>query len=259
MHDSDRIIESIVRSCRIPSAARRREIERELRAHFEDASIAGREQGRGDEEIQTRVAASFGDPAVIARHFAWVYRRERAALRIAVFLLSTITVAVIIAAVVLAAQAGIAFGLDFPLIRMFNREHALAEILDIISTVTAYVGLISLEKLFETRRFGKSAVIVASVFIFLIAASSIAGLRPQFLIFGFGSGVFLRAIQIHLKNSTVQMGLALACFGMFGILAYGWKVAKMHSLASWMATGAAYHLMTRLATRIHHVLFARWE
>jgi len=247
----DELIEGVIRASHVPSATRRAEIERELRAHFEDFLIAARNAGRSDEEIQTLLAAHFGDPSEVARQFAWVYRRERAARRLSAFVLSTIAVAAIVGTVLMAAQAGLAVGLRVPLARMFNRWHTIGEGLDIAGTVTTYVGLNCLEKLFETRRRLKSTALVGAVFAVLIAIFVIAGLRSQFFIFGFVSGVFLRSIQLHLKRSTTQFGVVLICFGIAGLLS---RSASVLSAASWTMSGAAYYLMTRLATRVHRVL-----
>src|ERR1700730_6333587 len=164
MQTADRFIQEIVSSSQIPSERRRKEVLRELKAHVEDFVAVSRDAGHTDEETQRLVFANFGDPQEIAKQFAWVYRRERAILHIAVFVMSTIVVASSIAVVVMTMRAGIALGLGVPLLRMFSPRHTIIEAMNMLSTAAAYVGLISLEKLFESRAFQKAAASLALVF-----------------------------------------------------------------------------------------------
>src|SRR5207244_1265227 len=95
--------------------------------------------GCGDDEIQRLVVANFGDPRQIAQQFAWVYRRERAMLHFSVFLISTLVVAILISAAVIATQAGMAIGFGVPVLIVFGSRHTMIEALDILATVAAYV------------------------------------------------------------------------------------------------------------------------
>jgi hypothetical protein len=110
-------IARIARDARIPSA-KRREVERELRAHFEDSD------------------GEFGDPDEIAREFSRVYRFEWMRARVAVWLLSMVIVASVVTATVLAAQTGLGV--------MHSGRHAMFEVRDIVAAVAVYQGLISL-------------------------------------------------------------------------------------------------------------------
>src|SRR5579872_3644637 len=101
MRAVDELIEQIANSSQTPGK-RRQEIQRELRTHMEDFITAAREAGRDDDEIEKLVVGSFGDPAEIARGFAWVYRRERAMVRVGVFLLSSLTVTSLMLSAILA-------------------------------------------------------------------------------------------------------------------------------------------------------------
>src|ERR1051326_4032643 len=107
----DELIEKIVNSSQVPSGRRRSEIARELRTHIEGFVLIAQEAGHTGAEIERLVLANFGDPREIAREFAWVYRRERAILRISVFLLSTVVATSAISAAVLILQASMAIGL----------------------------------------------------------------------------------------------------------------------------------------------------
>ena len=98
---TDHLIDEIVSSAQIPSESRRREVLRELQAHVEDFVFCARSAGHTEEEAERLAFASFGDPRQIAMQFGWVYRKQRAFLRVAVFVLSTIAVAVAIAGTVM--------------------------------------------------------------------------------------------------------------------------------------------------------------
>src|SRR2546423_482304 len=96
MRTSDHVIEKIAKSSLLPAGKRGREILRELRSHVEDFELEAREAGQQDDEVAALIAARFGDPEQIAHQFSWVYRRERAFTRLAVFVLSTLIVALVI-------------------------------------------------------------------------------------------------------------------------------------------------------------------
>src|SRR5215471_8441337 len=110
MQALDRLVEQVVNSSQVPRGQRLREIQREVRSHIEDFVEAARERGHGDDEIEQMVMASFGDPAQIAEAFAWVYRWERAAARVSLFLICSVAVTSLMLGAVLALQAGMAIG-----------------------------------------------------------------------------------------------------------------------------------------------------
>src|ERR1700722_6601930 len=135
MQITDELIRDIVNGSQIPSEKKRQAVMRELRSHLEESVLAAREAGRSDDEIRRLVLAGFGDPDQIAQGFAWVYRHERAMLRIAAFLLSTLAVAGVVAAAILAMQAGVAGGFGSSVLRVIASRHTVIEALDILSTV----------------------------------------------------------------------------------------------------------------------------
>jgi hypothetical protein len=87
---------------------------RELRAHVEDFVSAGRQSGSSEEEIERLLLERFGDPRQIAQQFAWVYRRERAALHLGGFLISTVVVSLVILAGTISMQTWIMIGFGAP-------------------------------------------------------------------------------------------------------------------------------------------------
>src|SRR5260370_30307685 len=126
----DRLIDEIMAASRIPSEKRRREVLRELRVNVEDFVGAGRESGRGEEEIERLLLERFGDPRQIAQQFAWVYRRERAALYLGGFLIFTVVVSLVILAGTTSMQTWIMIGFGGPVV--FGSRRTVVIWLDIL-------------------------------------------------------------------------------------------------------------------------------
>jgi hypothetical protein len=260
MHSANELIERIVSSAQIPSGRRRHDIAHELRAHIEDFVLIAREGGHTDEEIERLALANFGDPREIAREFAWVYRRERAIFRISVFLLSTLAAASAISAVVLALQASMAIGLGIPILRVFRGRHLMLEAIYILCTVSAYVGFIFLERLFDRDRFGKAMASLALMFALVGAGFAAVNAQVEVPLFAFVSGVLLRAIQVFLKSRGARIGAVIACFGLFGVASAFWQTPNLGNeaalkLAVWISIGVCCHLLTDVATRLDRALF----
>ncbi|HLY15681.1 MAG TPA: permease prefix domain 1-containing protein [Bryobacteraceae bacterium] len=251
---TDRLIDEIVSAAQIPSASRRREVWRELRAHVEDFVICARNAGHTEEEAERLAVANFGDPRQIAMQLGWVYRQQRAVLRVSVFVLSAIAVAVAIAAMVMSLQAGLAIGRGVPLQRAFSARHTMIEAADILASATAWLGLISLEKLFEGRRFTRAAAALTAIFAILIVLFRIAGAPWRFLLFGLLVALFLRAAQTLLKSLAARTAAVLACFGLYGMISFG-----RISMASWLVMGAGYLAMTHVAVRVDRALFRKLQ
>lgn len=250
MEAVDRLIEAIVTASQIPSLRRRREVSRELKAHIEDFVRAARDAGHSEEETERLVFANFGDPREIAGQFGWVYRKERAALRIRVFILSTFAVAVSIAAIIMAMQAGIAIGFGLPLSRTFSTRHITIQAADILSVAAAYLGLISLEKIFRDWRFPKVAAALAAIFAIAIVLFRVYGAYWRFLLFGLVIGLFLRTTHVMLKSLPLRAAVVLAGFGMLGLVSFG-----PAALPNWLVAGAGYLAMAHLAIRVDGALY----
>ncbi len=255
MRATDCLIDQIVASSQIPFAHRRREVVRELRAHIDDFALAARDTGLDDAQIERMILANFGDPAQMGRNFAWVYRRERALLRLTVFAISTVAIASLAIAGTLAAQAGVAAGFGVPMQQTLASRHTVIEAADILSTVAFYTGFLAIEHLFVRRRFLNSIVVLSVTTVALVAVCSPLGVRAPYLIFGFVNGTFLRMVQVALKRPPLRYGAVVLSFVAFGLLLWH---ATPASLASWMIMGGAYQSMTALAgqvdTRLRHAL-----
>jgi hypothetical protein len=256
MRTADSLIAEIAAASRIPSARRRREVVRELRSHVADFVLHARDAGHTEEEIHGMILDRFGDPRQFSRNFAWVYRRERALLHASAFLLSSAVVAPLIATAVLAVQAGVAVGFGVPVLQTIAGHHAAIEALDIAASVTLYLGALSFEKLFRVNRSSKAAALLAAIVLALLAASSAAGLRAPYLVFGLVNALFLRAVQNLLKQPAARFGLVAAAFATFGALMRRWCPS---GCTSWLIVGAGYQFMTYVAERLDRTLTHRLQ
>jgi hypothetical protein len=258
---AEELIDRIVNSSQVPPGKRRREIQRELRAHIEDFVLAAREAGRGQDEIEQLVLANFGDPGQIARGFAWVYRHERRRLRVFAYTLSTVLLASSLLAAILATQAGLAFGFGTPIMKALVSRHTVIEAFDILASVAVYLGLTSLESLFERRRFQKAAVLLAAIIIILIVSCAAAGLHTTFLMFGLVNGLFFRAVQLLAAPKVARVGIVVVCFPLAGLVLALLRspvsqVALGTTCISWLVMGVGYRLMTDLAARVDAALLS---
>lgn len=258
MRASDELIECIVNSSQIPGA-RRRDVERELRSHIEDFVLASREAGLAPDEIEQRVLANFGDPAQIAQGFAWVYRHERRMLRVIAYTLATVLLASSLLAAILALQSGLALGFGTPVMRVLASRHTVIEALDILASVAVYLGLATLENLFDRRRFQKAASVVTVILAVLIVPCAAAHLPAAFLFFGLVNGLFFRAIQLFVTPQLARVGIVAICFPLAGLVLAQLRsplshVALAATCASWLIMGAGYQLMTHLAARVDRAL-----
>ncbi|HUJ51089.1 MAG TPA: hypothetical protein VLW25_12850 [Bryobacteraceae bacterium] len=258
MRAADELIDCIVNSSEIPSG-KRREIQRELRSHIEDFVVAAREAGRGQDEIEKLVLANFGDAGQIAQGFAWVYRHERRRLQAFAYMLSTVLLASGLFAAILTTQAGLAFGFGTSIMKVLASRHTLIEALDILGSVAAYLGLTSLENLFESHRFQKAALLLTAILIILTVLCTAAGLPVTFLLFGLVDGVFFRAVQLFVTPKIARLGIVMVCFPLAGLVMAVLRspvspVAAAATCASWLVMGAGYLLMTHLAARVDAAL-----
>ena len=258
MRAADELIDGIVNSSRIP-LGKRREIQRELRSHIEDFIFTAREAGRSQEEIEKLVLAHFGDPAEIAKSFAWVYRRERRRLRAVVYALSTVVLASCLSAVILAMQTGLAFGFGKPIMKVLASRHTTIEVLDILASVAAYLGVISLENVFERHRFPKAVFLLTMINTILIMGCAVMSLRAAFLFFGLVNGVFFRAVQLFVAPKMARAGIVVVCFPLAGLVFALQRspisqIAWAATCASWVVMGVGYLFMTQVAARVDTAL-----
>jgi hypothetical protein len=261
---AEELIDRIVGAAHIPAGKRRREIQRELRAHIEDFAAAARDGGREQHEIEQMALANFGDPGQIAQDFAWVYRYERRRLRAFTYALSTVLVAGCLLLAILTIQAGLAFGLGTPIMKALASRHTVIEALDILASVGAYLGLTSLESVFESHRFQRATVLLTAIVAILMGSCAATGLHTTFLVFGLVNGVFCRAIQLFVTRKAARAGIVVICFPLAGVFlallrAPVSRLALAATCVSWLVMGVGYLLMTDLSARIDAALLKGLE
>jgi hypothetical protein len=190
---AEQLIDGIVHSSRVPPGKRRREIERELRAHIDDFVASAREAGRGQDEIERLVLANFGDSGNPGRPGLrlWRVNHERAR-----------------------EQAHGDRG---------ARYHSLRRRL---------VGLTALESLFETCRFQKAAVLLAAIIGILMVSCAVASLHAPFLMFGLVNGIFVRAIRLWTAPKLARIGIIVVCFPLAGLV-LTLLTSRSHASSSW--------------------------
>ena len=251
MTTAERLIDEIMSASRIPSEKRRREVRRELQAHMEDIAIALRANGRSEDEIERSLVERFGDPRQIARQFAWVYWRERAARHFGGFLISTTLVSVVISAAAISIQAGIMSRFSAPILDVLASRHARFEALDILATAATYIGLVSLGRFFRWP-----LAVLAALAAGLLVLFAATGVQAEFILFGFCNGALLRGIQVVVRHPAMRLAAALACLGVLGAIFFH-PPSSMMIVTSWAIMGAAYHLMTHVAARVDRALAPR--
>lgn len=255
MRAADQLIDSIVNSCQIPSGKRRGEIQRELRSHIEDFVVAAREAGRDQDEIEKLALANFGDPGQIAQGFAWVYRHERRRLRAFTYTISTVLLASSLLAVILTVQAGLALGFGVPIMKVLASRHTVIEALDIWASVAVYLGVTSLENLFESQRSQKAALLLTVILTALMVSCAAVGLHTTFLFYGLVNGLFFRAVQLFVTPTVARVGIVAVCFPLAGLVSGLLRspvsqVGLAATCASWLVMGTGYQLTTHLAARV---------
>jgi hypothetical protein len=128
------LVRRIVSQAGIPSARARRDLERELKAHLEDAAEAAGTEGGGDP--LSAICDQFGDPNEIALQFQRLHRVDR----IASFALNTfllLIISVVAAAMLIGifqVVVALSFGLD-PAPRRLAQQVA-----SIVALVLGYMG-----------------------------------------------------------------------------------------------------------------------
>jgi hypothetical protein len=253
------LIDGVVNSAQIPALKRRQDIQRELQSHIEDFVAAAREAGRDPDEIERLVLANFGDPNEIAREFAWVYRHERRRIRALALALSTLLLAGCLSLMVLAAQAALAFGFGSPVMSVLASPHTVIEAFDILAFVVTYLGVTSLENVFETRRFQKAALLLTAILALLTVSSTAVGLHIRLPVLGLVSGISFRAVQLYVAPALARVGIVVILFPLAGLILAlvrwpGPPAALAATYASWLVLGLGYELVTHFAARVDAAL-----
>ena len=160
---------------------------------------------------------------------------------------------------ILTVQAGLAFGFGIPIMKVLASRHTVIEALDILASVAVYLGVISLENLFESHRFQKAAFLLTVILTVLMVSCAAAGLHISFLFFGLVNGVFFRAVQLFVTPTVARVGIVAVCFPLAGLVfallrSPVSQVGLAATCVSWLVMGAGYQLTTHLAARVDAAL-----
>jgi hypothetical protein len=130
--------------------------------------------------------------------------------------------------------------------------------------VAVYLGITSLENVFESHQFQKAAFLLTVILTFLMVSCAAAGFHATFLFFGLVNGVFFRAVQRFVTPKIARLGIVAVCFPLAGLVSALLRspvshVAPAATCASWLVMGAGYQLTTHLAPRVDAALLNRLQ
>ena len=255
MDACDDLIRRIVSQSGIMTPRGRRDLQRELRAHLEDAIEEARSQGYDEANIPRIICDRFGDPDEIAHEFALAHRVERRAISmvysVAWLGLSMLTVA----GLILALQLAVAVCSGMSPSNAFS--HLREEMISFGSLALGYMGLYLEERLFQNRRFIKAFAVNSALFTFLFTltffAMHLTALTP---VLAFVSGVAVRALQQTVIRRAWFLGtaipMAMACLIAGPLVdAHSRFPLWAAALVKWTGLTAACYVLT-LLSRNHH-------
>ena len=220
----DHIVTRVILLGKLPGNKRRREVEKELRAHLDDLAEEMRLQGYDDEATARFVRMRFGDPKEVAAAFASVYAPERWARRI---LQSAILIAASIIAVVVVigtVQSIAAVCTAESILSTFRDIHR--EVFGLAAIAAGYCSLYAGERLFPTSRV---RALLPSVTLALGLAAAFAWLIPQHAalpLVAFTCAASARLLQRLEKPFIWFAGTALPlliAWALLGQLLPGWQ------------------------------------
>lgn len=225
----DHIVSRVALRASLPGNKRRREVEKELRAHLDDLVEEARSQGY-DEEAAARIArVRFGEPQEIGAAFASVYAPERWARGILqatiLFVASTVAVAVVLSTVQSIAALCTAGSVLSTLRDMYQ------EIFGFAAITAGYCSLYAGEHLFPAS---PAKAVLPSVSLGLCLAAVFTWLIPQHAalpVVAFASAACARLLQrwampfIWFAGTAVPLLIAWILFGrLLSCWEYPWLV-----------------------------------
>jgi uncharacterized protein (UPF0335 family) len=220
----DRIVSRVILLAKLPGNKRRREVEKELRAHLDDLAEEARSQGYDDEATARIVRMRFGEPEEVAAAFASVYATERLANRIfqASILVTVSTVAVVVVTGIVQSIAAI-----FTATSVISTLRGLHyELAGFCAIVAGYCSLYAGERLFPTSL---ARALLPSVSLGLGLAAVLGWLIPQHAALPLAafacaaSGRLLQRIEIRLIWLAGTALPLLIAWTLFGPLIAGWQ------------------------------------
>jgi hypothetical protein len=208
MQTREEFIRRIVSRSGIMTSKGRRELERELNAHLEDAIAEARSEGCDEATILQTIWARFGDPDEIANDFAMVHRFERRAISIAHSLALMAVSMLTVTGLISVFQLLVATCSSVPPAEAF--PHLREEIIGFASLTLGYIGLHLEERLFQKQRLMKAFVLNCILFVCLFGLTSLwLHLTGPMCVLAFVSGVAVRVLQQIVIPSAWFLGTAV--------------------------------------------------
>jgi hypothetical protein len=190
MASLDEFVGRIVSRARIPRSSTRDDLDRELRAHFEDAL----EEAQATGDVPDAVCRRFGNPEEIRGELERVHRFERRVFLTADTLLLIGISVVGVAAVILSFQLSIAMSIGIAPSHAFPRLRG--QIIGFVSLALGYMSLYVEERIL--RRFHLAAAFILNLCIFaalFALVSSVLHLRTIAAGIPFTAGALVRLMQ----------------------------------------------------------------
>jgi hypothetical protein len=194
MDPRDELIQRIVSSSRLVWSSARSDLERELRAHLDDAVESARAEGHDDARIFQTICDRFGSADEIAHELAKAHRVDRWVLAVTSSLALLGLSAMGSSGLILAIHTSFAIlsGAPFLTNSLFSR----GEIFGIAALTLGYSGVFLLERLFRKHRFVKALVANSAIFAALFAAAPATGKQASFApALAFLCGLSVRALE----------------------------------------------------------------
>jgi len=251
MANFDEFVSQIVSRAGILKSSTRRDIERELKTHFEDAM---QERGSGEGDPLEIVRLRFGNPAEIARELEHVHRFERRA-ALTTNALGLIGVSIVVAAgIVLSLQLSIATWIGIPPTDAFPRLGG--QVAGLVSLVLGYMSLYWEEWTAKRFRLWPAFLINAGIFASLFAVlSPLLHFRTIAPAIPFLAGALARMLQLTSLRMVWCLGTLaptiVAALNGGRLLSTGGETGLWIAvLVRWIGLTAACYSLT-LLSRIH--------
>lgn len=249
----EEFVRRIVSRSGIPRSASRRDLERELQAHLEDAMEEADPMGGKDDHILSAVCARFGDPDEIARAFEGEHRWERRAIFLADAVMLMCLSVLTVGALILGMQLAIAISLGIAPAHAFPRLRG--EIVAFVSLALGYMGLYLGERLFRERRLLKALAIDSILFVcFFPLVSGVLHLGTAAPVTAFLAGIAVRMLQATSWRPAWFLGTVVpttaACLSAGRLLSTGSEISLGAAvLVRWLGLTAACYALTLLSRK----------
>ena len=251
-------IRRIVSRSGIVRSAARRDLERELQTHLEDALEEERSQGHEGPHLLKVVCDRFGDPDEIAREFEISNRFERRVILTADALVLMSLSVLVVAALILGLQLIIAASLGISPSHAFPRLRG--ELVAFVSLAFGYMRLYLEERLFRGLRlpiaFGVNSALYGCLF---VLASVILHLNTGAPVLAFVAGITVRTLQRTPWQRVWYLGTviptSIACLSVGRLLSTENETSLWAAVfIRWVGLTAACYLLT-LLSRSHEARY----